>query len=653
MIAHKDNLFRRWKSNQSNAIHRVEYNRYRNKTNKAICQAKNTYNKKLIIEAGRDTKKIWGYINNWLGREKKSIDDTILKYLGKQFDVPTICEKFSETFCNEIEKIKHKCNICFLERNSYAQEQNKSMRFQKVTSSSVELVINRLNEKKSAGIDNIRMRDIKLIKDKFSPILAHFINLSVYSQAYPDLLKLSIIRPLFKGGSHYNTGDYRPIAVLPSLNKIVERTIVNQVSKFLNNHNVITPAQFGFQQGKNTEKLLSKFANNINNYLNEQKVVAVLFIDFRKAFDTLDHSTLLNALNESGIRGHLLGWFADYLKNRSLTVKVAEFKSTNRHCKYGVAQGSVTGPVCYILHVNSMISVIKECKKYMFADDTCLMYAGKDAISIEKHLQDDFDNVTKWAHDNGIILNTEKTKLLLIKSSYRKQDVTEIKIKGHSYECLHSNMLSCSCLEIENVVKFRYLGLVVDNRFCWKYHIISICDKLKVLLSKFKSLSYCTPTSTMYMLYNSLVESILSYGLECYGLTFKTDINKIKELQIRFIKVIENKKIKKQLDKDYSKILEKSSLLPIDKKCLMLLAVNEHCNDEYKIKAINKYNTRKNALGHFVVPKVSNFYGKRTKEWIIPKIFNCIPKDITHFHGPKIALRNMIKDYLLSNEIII
>lgn len=649
MISHKDNLFKKWKNNPTNQVYRREYNKWRNKANKEINRAKNNHKKTLILEAGTNIKKIWDYINKWLGKEKKSVDEIIVRHMGKNDEIKTICEKFSNTFSNEIDSIKHKCDKQFLDRNSYTIYQNKSMRFQKVTTASVIKILNNLNVNKSPGIDKIRLCDIKLIKEEVSPIIAHFINLCIHKQLYPDELKVSIIRPLFKGGNHSNPGDYRPIAVLPTLNKIVEKAIVNQVSSYLNINNIITEYQYGFQKGKNTTKLLSKFANEINTSLNSKKQVAVLFIDFKKAFDTLDHSTLLTALDESGIRGSLQGWFANYLKNRTLTVKISDEYSSRKMVKYGVAQGSVSGPVCYIVHVNSMVSIIKKCQKYMFADDTCLMYAGHDPVIIQNNMQSDLNNIMMWAHDNGIILNNQKTKIMNISSSYRKIDIQQIELKGHSYDCLHLDFKNCKCLTIESVIKYKYLGLTVDNRFCWKYQINEVSDKLRVLLSKFKSLSYCTPRSILYMLYHALVDSVLSYGIECFGFTFKTQTNKIKDLQIRFLKVIVGQKTKKQYAENYELLFQKCKVLTARKKCFLLLTLDEFWNDEYKNKIKSNYNTRSKTQRKLVVPKVINLYGRRTKDWLIPKLFNSIPDKIKDIKGTKNMIKNKLKQFFLND----
>lgn len=189
----------------------------------------------------------------------------------------------------------------------------------------------------------------------------------------------------------------------------------------------------------------------------------LLFIDFKKAFDTLEHGGLLQSMQECGIRGPVFEWFREYLSNRQLKVRVCGAESGIGNIKFGVPTGSVFGPVGYIMHVNSMPNVIKKCTTYMYADDTCIVYSDTDQNNIQNVMQEDFDNVVRWAHDNGIIINTKKTKCMPILSPYYKNKEISIELTGHSYDCLHKCKRGCTCSKIETVRNYRYLGLNVET----------------------------------------------------------------------------------------------------------------------------------------------------------------------------------------------
>lgn len=174
--------------------------------------------------------------------------------------------------------------------------------------------------------------------------------------------------------------NYRPIAILSSINKITEKIIISRITRFLETHNIINDAQHGFRPERSTATALAKFNDDVNNSLNKREQVVAIFIDFKNAFDTLDHGGLLQAMYDCGIRGPTNNWFRAYLENRYLKVCVCNTESGRKLIKYGVPTGSVYGPVGYIMHVNSMQNVIKHCRMYMYADDTCLISAVIEAL---------------------------------------------------------------------------------------------------------------------------------------------------------------------------------------------------------------------------------------------------------------------------------
>ncbi|KAG7308626.1 hypothetical protein JYU34_005848 [Plutella xylostella] len=634
MIIHKNRLFSIWKNDPSNMVNRLNFTRWRNRTHKLIFKTKNNYKKELIKKAGTNYKKIWEHVNKWLGKEKKSLDDVILTYMGKEQNVPDICNNFLHTFTEEIINIKskHICKNYLLDKKDYLKDINVTMRYIKVSASQVERIIANLSDNKSPGIDNVRAIDLKSIKAEISPVIAKMINLFIEQSKYPQALKTSIIRPIYKNGDHKDTTNYRPIAILSCLNKIVEKAITGQISAFLLKHDVIARAQHGFQKGKSTSSLLMDFSNAINMALNNKQHVGVIFIDFKKAFDTLEHNILLRSMDSCGIRGNVNNWFKEYLNNRKVHVKIAEHVGECGDVRFGVATGSVTGPLCYIMHVNSMVNVVKKCQIFMFADDTCIMYADKDLGTIQSALQDDFNNITAWAHDNGILLNATKTNIMHIHSSYTRSDKNSlISIKGHSYDCLHDrlkNSITCSCAQLEQVPTCKYLGVIVDNRFNWNYHINKIVDYLRLTLCKFYQLKRWVSGSVLHCLYYALVDSIISYAVGTYGTTFKTYLNRITNLQTRFLKLLLDKNTRKQCNGQYDHLYRKFKIIPADKKANLEIIKEEYWSDKYKIKFTCKRSARR--AGRLSVPRVNNVYGSRTKNYLVPKLFNQLPTDVSN-----------------------
>ncbi|KAL0841656.1 hypothetical protein ABMA28_013934 [Loxostege sticticalis] len=344
----------------------------------------------------------------------------------------------------------------------------------------------------------------------------------------------------------------------------------------------------------------------------------------------------------------MIKWFREYLSSRQLKVRVCGAESKIGDIRFGVPTGSVYGPVGYIMHVNSMPNVIKKCATYMYADDTCLVYSDTDQNQIQNIMQEDFDNVVRWAHDNGIIINTNKTKCMPILSPYNKNKEITIELKGHSYDCLHKNKNGCTCSKLETVHCYKYLGLTVESHFSWNIHINSVCNKLRSVLGKLQQLRYTTTRGVMYVLYYALADAVMSYGLGAYGLTFSTYLNKVNSLQIRFLKLLVDDKVKKSLKKDYNKLFKICEILPIEMKIKQMILIEQYNSNEHIKVREHTYATRLSKKPKFVVPKVTNYYGRRERRWLTPVYLNELPHEFTKNALSKNHLKNMLKKHYLS-----
>ncbi|XP_028162763.1 uncharacterized protein LOC114354540 [Ostrinia furnacalis] len=269
------------------------------------------------------------------------------------------------------------------DRRVFIREALTNILFKKATPINVHKIIKDLNSNKAPGLDNVTISDIKVIGEPISQTITNLINNSVKTGAYPDKLK--------EGCS-----------------------------------------------GKGTHSLLSKFTDEVNSHLNEQRQVLALFIDFSRAFDTLKHDQLVDKLDRCGVRGPLLKWCQAYLRNRSFSVKLDNNYSTPLPVTEGTAQGSVLGPLHFLSYVNDMSGCIINSTCYQFADDTCLVIANKDPQIAGKLLQMDLDALIRWCHDAGLVLNANKTKLLIIKSPYIIHSTPTIELVATYYEHKHN-----------------------------------------------------------------------------------------------------------------------------------------------------------------------------------------------------------------------
>lgn len=372
--------------------------------------------------------------------------------------------------------------------------------------------------------------------------------------------------------------------------------------------------------------MLSKFTDIINENLNNKKHVLIVFVDYSKAFETLRHDRLLESLDDSGIRGSLLDWCKNYLENRKYHVRVGDVFSDEQKVSQGTAQGSVLGPLHYITYVNSVCNVIQHCEILQYADDTCLIAAHSDVNNALQHLQRDFTSLMKWSHDAGLVLNANKTKLMYISSS-QNRNVQPINLIAHEHVCLHSanDQITCLCPAIQNVEQQTYLGLIIDSRLKWTAHINAVCDKLRALLAKFTLIKDRIPYPILLNLYKALGESIISYGVTSYGLTCKTHLNMIYELQLRILKIIAPRKLKSSFENDYSGLFYHCRVLPIHDRIKYALLLDNYFNENIAKIHNNDTRTRKAKNKLLNLPNYKNLYGKYLLNYKIPSLLNELP----------------------------
>ncbi|CAB3230894.1 unnamed protein product [Arctia plantaginis] len=413
----RNKIHNNWKNCPGDPKLKLEYNKIRNKVNKVIEIKKNTYYLKQISSNFNNIKKVYSIVNQMLGRVTLSIDEAIMKAFDAQGLTPKIiADNFAHNFNITIKNIIPNCKLKLIHQNNLNKSLDTSILFKKATPNDVRKIIKTLNTRKAPGTDNITVADIKHIENYVAPTISDLINQSIRTGSYPNKLKEGCVRPLHKKGRKDEYGNYRPITILSSIDKIVEKYVCDQIHSFYRKHSVITPHQYGFQSGKSTTSLLSKFTDDINTHLNEKRQVLTLFIDFSRAFDTLVHEQIIDRLDNCGIRGPLLNWCQNYLKDRTFSVKVNKEYSKTVSVTEGTAQGSVLGPLLFLSYVNDMGNCIVNSTCYQFADDTCLVIGNKNPQAACDLLQSDLNVLTKWCHDSGLVLNASKTKLMIIKS---------------------------------------------------------------------------------------------------------------------------------------------------------------------------------------------------------------------------------------------
>ena len=350
--------------------------------------------------------------------------------------------------------------------------------------------LKQLKSNKAIGLDEISPRLLKDSARVITPSLTRLFNRSLDKKTFPSIWKKGKVSPLFKSGDRCDLNNYRPITVLPALNKIMEKLVHKQLYNYLNGNKLITSKQFGFRPTLSTGLALTKFTDSILGDMDASRFTGAVFLDLSKAFDTVDHTILLDKLRILGVDEDSLDWFESYLSERSQATSVGESISFPLPVSVGVPQGSILGPLLFVVYVNDLPSLNLQSKVVLYADDTVLYYSSKYAKELEDKLNADLVVLSRWLYENLLTLNISKCKFVLFGSNQRLKKVQDINIRVDQQE-------------IENAESFNYLGVIVKQNMCWADHVDSLCTKVAQRIGTINRVRKLLPLHARLTLYKS------------------------------------------------------------------------------------------------------------------------------------------------------
>ena len=292
----------------------------------------------------------------------------------------------------------------------------------------IQRLIGALPNKKSSGHDNIDNVLLKKIAVEIAPVLASIFNHSLLSGVFPDIMKLAEVVPLFKSKDRMVTANYCPISLLITLSKILEKIVYKRTYSFLQQHGLLYKSQYGFRSAHSCENAITELVGHVIKEQEMGKHTAVLFLDLSKAFDTLEHKVLLKKLEIYGIRGSLLNWFESYLYQRKLMAKCNNRLSNEYNINYGTPQGSILGPLLFIIFCNDLNLHLTFLSCVQFADDTTLYCSEKSLRLIESNFNYDIDIIYDWFCSNKLTLNATKSVCMVFRSNRKDQHNFKITI---------------------------------------------------------------------------------------------------------------------------------------------------------------------------------------------------------------------------------
>ena len=529
-IRDKNKIFGKYMRCKDRARKAELYNNFKllkNEITHTIRTRKKEYYQKYFTEHKGNLQKIWKGIKEIINIKSKNYDHpTFLKVGDHNITDPVqISNSFNDYFTTIADKIlnKRKYNGSKSYRDFLSNRLLENFVFEDCSDIEIKSVISSLDANKSSGPNSIPTCVLHILKDHICIPLRDIFNLSLSTGCHPDILKISKTIPIYKKGSRLSVCNYRPISLLSNLNKILEKLVHNRVYKFLEDFQCIYSLQFGFRKKHSTNHALIDITETIRHALDNKKFACGVFVDLQKAFDTVNHDILIAKLEHYGIRGIANNWFSSYLKNRSQFVSILGYESSTKPINHGVPQGSVLGPLLFLIYINDLYSSIKHSKVYHFADDTNLLNISSSPKNMQKQVNADLKILYNWLLANKISLNCDKTEIIFFHKPGEKIPNLKIKMNGH---------------RIFPSKYIKYLGIYLDETLNGRFHCYNLAKRLKRANGMLCKARHYINAEDLKILYYAIFSSHLIYGCQIWGQYTNTFNQMVFKLQNRALRII-------------------------------------------------------------------------------------------------------------------
>ena len=536
---------------------KLKYQNYRNIYNSLVRLSKKLYYEQSFLKYKSNSKKTWELLNEITSRSKTKFNKiTEINVQGHAIREPSeIANNFNNFFTNIGTQIADSVRDTKTDPCLNLPDIDSNIKFDIGSTGPTHIldIINSLPSKNSTDLSGISTKFLKNISYQICSPLAHIFSLSLEQGIFPEKLKTSRTVPIFKSGDRSNIDNFRPISLVNTFSKILEKIVALKLTNYLEINKLISPWQFGFQKNINTEHNLINVTNFIGNALNNGEYCIGIFFDLKKAFDVVQHHILLPKLKRMGITENSLLWFESYLKNRKQVVDIDGTLSKEKNIDCSVLQGSILGPLLFLCFINDFPhSTI--LKSFMFADDTTCLISGKNLNELINLVNIEIQKIALWYRNNKMAVNTSKTKYIIFHSRGRTFDrVNDIFYNSNDYGNNNPENIAlieriCSNNPDPNLRYYKLLGVFFDEHLTFNKHIDHICSKLSKSIFFLRRAKNFINNKSLITLYYALFHSHLLYCINITGCSNKTSINKISLLQKKAIRIITNSHVREHCD---------------------------------------------------------------------------------------------------------
>lgn len=620
----------------------ARYKKCRNKLNNLASQLKCEYFKTKIEDTKNDSSKLWSTLKEAMHSSKHHNIASIVDNGIVVNDKCEIANVFNNFFANIGSELASK-----FDSRPHTPSTNDTLcnfRFQTVSIDSIEKQLKGLSAGKATGLDNISARLLRLSASHIAPSLTYIINFSLSHGVFPSDWKTAKVSPVFKDGTRSQVDNYRPISVLPVVSKILERVVHDQLYQYLTSNKILNKWQSGFRPGYSTTTALSyvvdDILSNMDGACGRKNYTGILFLDFKKAFDTVDHDILLDKLRSYGVVDSALDWFGSYLAGRYQIVQIENQYSDMMGIAFGVPQGSIIGPLLFSIYINDLPSATSESQAILYADDTAVIYSSEKISEIQQVLSTDLILIGKWLVKNKLTLNVKKTKSMLFGTPTMMKRADPLILHYDSHD-------------IEQVHVFRYLGVLLDSTLTFKDHLSMICKKISCRLGILGRVKKYLPHKYRIMVYNSLISPHFDYASCTWSNTCAKYKKCLVSLQGRAGRII----LDLPRTAPTADVLSALSWIPIEQRWnyhrqvfmhkIHIAAAPDYLCDKYAHVSSSESATRASTSGGFCLPHSNTIWGRRRQTCHGVNQWNALPRHIrmcnntdTFKNKLKCAIRN-------------
>lgn len=541
----------------------AKYKHYCKLYNRIRRAAKRKYYSDSINKHKGNLKATWQILNKVMQRQSKTSNfPEIFKINGTpESNSVQIADAFNNFFTSIATDLNSHLPISDVSPTSYIDYNSPNSFFNDpITTHDIISASTQLKPKLTQGNDNISTKILKCTIDETKHVLTHIFNQSFSTGIVPDKFKVAKVLPIFKNGDNDVLNNYRPISILPAFSKLLEKIMYKKLFNYIDNNNILNSKQYGFRPKHSTIHPLLQFIKHIteNNDKRTKDLTLAIFLDLSKAFDTISHRILLDKLYKYGIRGVSNKWFESYLEQRTQYVEFKSIKSRTMHVNCGVPQGSILGPLLFLIYINDLPNCTN-LNILSFADDTTLYCSGHNVKNLFELVNRDLKNVQRWLHANRLFLNIKKTSYMTFSANQNYNKPIELDLY------LNNTPISyVSTREQNNPKLIKFLGVIMDDTLSWNKHIDMIASKISRSLYVLNKIKNILPTDSLRTLYFTTIQCHLNYCILAWG--NGKSIIKLHKLHKRAVRII-------------TKSTYRAHSAPLFKTCNIL-----QLNDLYKIQ---------------------------------------------------------------------